>query len=89
MQTEATGLPFVFAAWIANKELPKDFETAFNAANGFGLEHLDKVIRENPYKYFDLERYYKENIHYKLDKMNKQGMNLFLTKIADGIATVY
>jgi chorismate dehydratase len=84
-----TGLPFVFAAWIANKKLPSEFEQAFNAANGYGLQHLDEVIRENPYEVFDLERYYKKNIQYKLDEAKKKGMNLFLSKIADGIVPVY
>lgn len=84
-----TGLPFVFAAWIANKELPLAFENSFNEANGFGLEHIEEVIKENPYNSFDLEKYYKENIHYRLDKMKRQGMNLFLTKIATGLASVY
>ena len=35
-----TGLPFVFAAWIANKKLPGEFVTAFNEANAVGLQHL-------------------------------------------------
>ena len=43
-----TGLPFVFAAWIANKKLPGDFIDKFNEANAQGLAHLDDVIMENP-----------------------------------------
>ncbi|MGH2645446.1 MAG: menaquinone biosynthetic enzyme MqnA/MqnD family protein, partial [Chitinophagaceae bacterium] len=31
-----TGLPMVFAAWISNKELPKDFIERFNKATGYG-----------------------------------------------------
>jgi chorismate dehydratase len=31
-----TGLPFVFAAWVANKELGAAFEDAFNRANAYG-----------------------------------------------------
>ena len=29
---EMTGLPFVFAAWVANKKLPQDFIISFNKA---------------------------------------------------------
>src|SRR5690606_10100493 len=34
---EWTNLPFVFAAWIANKELPAGFIEKFNQANQSGL----------------------------------------------------
>ena len=40
-----TGLPFVFAAWIANKELPEEFITAFNEANATGLKRIEDVIK--------------------------------------------
>jgi chorismate dehydratase len=76
-----TGLPFVFAAWIANKKLPDEFVTAFNEANSVGFQHLDEVIAENPYPFFDLEEYYKECISYKLDERKRRGMNLFLEKL--------
>ena len=76
-----TGLDFVFAAWIANKELPADFLTAFNAANAVGLQHLDEVIAANPFPYYDLGIYYRENIKYKLDEQKINGMNKFLEMI--------
>jgi chorismate dehydratase len=73
-----TGLPFIFAAWVANKELPEDFIRQFNEANAAGLTHLDEVIAENPYPVYDLHTYYKENIQYVLDKEKKKGLALFL-----------
>jgi chorismate dehydratase len=73
-----TGLPFVFAAWIANKKLPEYFVTAFNEANGQGILHLDKVIAENSSLHFDLEQYYTEYISYRLDQEKRKGMELFL-----------
>lgn len=78
---ELTGLPFVFAAWVANKELPEDFIAAFNEANALGLQHLDEVVAENPFPYYDLKTYYTENIHYFLDAEKKKGLELFLEKI--------
>lgn len=77
-----TGLPFIFAAWIANKDLPAAFLEAFNKANATGLDHLDEVIAENPYPYYDLKTYYTENIHYYLDEEKKKGLALFLEKLA-------
>lgn len=76
-----TGLPFVFAAWIANKELPMSFVEKFNEANSAGLEHLDEVISENPFPAYDLKKYYKECISYKLDMEKRKGMDLFLLKL--------
>jgi chorismate dehydratase len=76
-----TGLPFVFAAWISNKELPASFMTAFNEANRFGLENIDQVIKANPFPFFDLEQYYRKFIDYSLDEEKRKGMDLFLQKL--------
>ncbi len=76
-----TGLPFVFAAWIANKELPSAFLNAFNAANAEGLKHIDEVVAENPFPYYDLKTYYTENIHYLLTPEKKSGLQKFLELI--------
>lgn len=76
-----TGLPFVFAAWIANKRLPEEFIAAFNEANALGLEKIEEVIRENVFPYFDLRKYYTSCISYKLDEGKKRGLELFLTKL--------
>ena len=73
-----TGLPFVFAAWIANKKLPDDFVRIFNEANTAGLQHIDEVIVENPYPAYNLDTYYRKNISYKLDESKKKGMKKFL-----------
>ena len=76
-----TGLSFVFAAWIANKELPEEFIQSFNEANALGFENLDEVINENPFPYFDLKTYYTKCISYKLDDKKRKGLNLFLQKL--------
>ncbi|HWJ24998.1 MAG TPA: MqnA/MqnD/SBP family protein, partial [Flavisolibacter sp.] len=76
-----TGLPFVFAAWIANKELPEDFVSVFNEANSIGLQHLDQVIQENPFTAFDLRKYYTECISYDLNEEKRKGLDLFLEKL--------
>jgi chorismate dehydratase len=81
---EHTGLPFVFAAWIANKELPLAFTQAFNQANALGLQHLDEVIKENPFADFDLGKYYRFCISYTLDEQKREGMEVFLRKLREG-----
>ena len=59
-----TGLPFVFAAWIANKKLPDDFITLFNTANAEGLKNIDTVIAENFSDMYDLKTYFTKNTIY-------------------------
>jgi chorismate dehydratase len=73
-----TGLPFVFAARIANKKLPDHFVSLFNDGNKIGLENIDKVIAENNYLQYDLNKYYKENISYILTENKMKGLNKFL-----------
>lgn len=79
---EYTGLPFIFAAWVANKELPADFIAAFNEANALGLSHIDEIVAANPYPYFDLHAYYTKHIHYYLDEGKKKGLEKFLGMIS-------
>ena len=62
-----TGLPFIFAAWVSNKPIKEQFITAFNNANQYGLQHLEEVVLANPYKSFNLYRYYTQYIQYELD----------------------
>lgn len=73
-----TGLPFVFAAWVANKKLPEDFIDAFNRANGFGVHHLDKILEENSFEHYDLKKYYSQNISYALTEQKRKGLEKFL-----------
>lgn len=74
-----TGLPFVFAAWVANKELPANFESAFNVANSIGLQHIDEIVVQHPFPDYDLKKYYSFHISYKLDERKRKGMDLFLS----------
>lgn len=79
-----TGLPFVFAAWVANKVLPEDFQDAFNRANGYGISHMAEVVAsEKPYPVYDITDYYTRNISYKLDDRKRQGLALFLQKLKE------
>ena len=75
-----SGLPFVFAAWVANKPIPLEFMEAFDAANGYGLSHLEDVIALIPAieQVYDLHKYYTENISYELTTEKKAGLERFL-----------
>lgn len=78
-----TGLPFIFAAWVANKKLPPSFLEDFDAANALGLQHLSEIISANPCPPQDLFKYYTENIRYRLSAGMHRGKDLFLNKISE------
>jgi chorismate dehydratase len=78
-----TGLPFVFAAWVANKPLGVDFEDAFNRANAYGIKHIDEVVVELGVQPFDLKKYYTKNISYELTASKRKGLALFLEKLSN------
>ncbi|MBK9733945.1 MAG: menaquinone biosynthesis protein [Saprospiraceae bacterium] len=76
-----TGLPFVFAVWIAKKNISKTKEDALNAALMFGLKQLDAIIAKESNENLDLYYYFNNNIHYYLDEYKNKGLQLFLEKI--------
>jgi chorismate dehydratase len=80
-----TGLPFVFACWVANKKLTDDFIDDFNLALSVGVNNICDVVvkygKSGSIKNGDLEKYLTENIDYKFDKKKKEALNLFLELI--------
>ena len=79
-----TGLPFVFAAWVANTKLPKDFIVSFNKALEKGLSNIDKALALEGDSYPNCknpEDYLNNKISYNLDVEKQKGMELFLRKI--------
>ncbi|HOW09871.1 MAG TPA: menaquinone biosynthesis protein [Bacteroidales bacterium] len=76
-----TGLPFVFACWVANKALPDAFLNDFNDALSLGVNNIDLVTEKfsntGPITGRNLERYLKENIDFILDREKRKAMDLF------------
>ena len=80
---EHTGLDFVFACWVANCPIDRDFVLKFEHALEYGIAHIPDVITEYLQQYPDypFEEYFKENIFYHLDDSKRKGMELFLSLI--------
>ena len=77
-----TGLPFMYAAWVANKEISQEFKTEFNAALKFGLAHRSEVLKDLPQiPNFDLEDYLYHKLQFDVTDDRKRAMNLFLAYI--------
>ncbi|MFD2744273.1 MULTISPECIES: menaquinone biosynthetic enzyme MqnA/MqnD family protein [Sphingobacterium] len=76
---QLTGLPFAFAVWAANKELPTAFETIFNDALAQGLSQLDEVIASLPkLANFDFEDYLKNKLDFRLTDQKRQAIDRYL-----------
>jgi len=77
-----TGLPFVFACWISNKQLPDAFIEEFNNALSYGVKNIDLVVEQfgksGIIQGEELRKYLTENIDFILDIHKKEGMDLFL-----------
>ncbi|MEO6357317.1 MAG: menaquinone biosynthesis protein [Ferruginibacter sp.] len=86
---ELTGKPFVFAAWVSNKQMTNQFIDEFNRANKFGLDNLEQVVQDNPYNAYDLHRYYTDNIKFKPEFDKLEVITLFLDKIGSNKVSVF
>lgn len=78
-----TGLPFVFAAWVAVKPLSETFIAAFNAALSDGMKHLPELqlLLSSPHPDFDLVDYFTHSIDYDLDAPKRVALERFLTYV--------
>ncbi len=80
-----TGLPFVFACWVANKELDKSFLQQFSNALKFGIENKSIVIKQLEEKHIeglDAAHYLTKNISFELDSEKRKAMDLFFSFLA-------
>lgn len=82
-----TNLPFVFAAWVSNKNLGSTFKSEFNTALQYGLNHMDNVIKNYDFSvistHIDPKTYLEKNIDFQLNEKKIEGMNLFLKYTKD------
>lgn len=82
---EFTGLPFVFAAWVAPYAIDEVFLRSFNEALKSGLEQREQIGERHALfnnNLFDSIEYLTRSISYPLDSDKRKGMQLFLEKLA-------
>ncbi len=77
-----TGLPFVFAMWVARKESPLNgIAEQLSAARDLGLQNVAEIARRGA-KQLDLPeemvlRYLTKNLHFKIGPAERAGLKLF------------
>ncbi len=78
---EWTGLPFVFAVWIARENKINDItEQKLNEYFQYGIAHLPQIIQKESNDLLDLYYYFSNNIQYMLDENKRSALKLFLEK---------
>ncbi len=83
---QLTGLPFVFACWVANRIIPTQLIEKLNNSLKHSIQMIPEVLAQ--FESADLttkeaEKYLTENIHYLLDDKKREGLNLFLNYLAE------
>lgn len=81
---QMTGMPFVFAAWVANKPIEPKYEQALNQAFKWGIDHIPKMLASSPELAnisADLTEYLTHNIQFDLDAQKREALSTFLNYI--------
>jgi len=81
---EMTGLSFVFACWISNKNIEENFTSEFNKSLKMGVVNIEEAIKKESDNYphcKNPKEYLNNKISYLLDENKRKGMQLFLDKI--------
>lgn len=73
-----TGLPFVFAVWIARPSVPENYIQQLEKSLAEGVKQIDAVIAENSENPALLREYYHRYIRYQLDPPYLQGLEKYL-----------
>jgi len=75
-----TKLPFVFAVWVANKNVSEQFKRNFNLALDLGIKNISEIVKQEQANYpdVDINDYFSRNINFILDDNKMEGMNKFL-----------
>lgn len=79
-----TGLPFMYAAWVANKPLPASFLANFDKALAYGVQHIPQVIEQlPPIQGIDIEEYLLHQLSFNLTEEKLKAKDLFLQLVED------
>jgi len=86
-----TGLPFVFAMWVAREAVVPELSDALQQAREAGLANLDSIIAAEAPRYgltsASCEEYFRRHLHFYLGQRELEGLQLFADQaVAIGLA---
>ena len=75
-----TKLPFVFAAWVSNKQIDKEFIFEFEKTLAFGVSKIDEAVEKNisEDKQDLIKEYLTDRISYDFNDEKKKALDYFL-----------
>jgi chorismate dehydratase len=85
---QATGLPFVFALWVARKDLGdlSELKSVLEDSRNEGLMRIDEIAQREAGPHgltvTDLVRYFSHHLHFKLGPRELDGLELYRQKAA-------
>ncbi|MNK03390.1 Chorismate dehydratase [compost metagenome] len=78
-----TGLPFMYAAWVANKPIPEAFLKEFDIALAKGIANIPTVITQLPaIDGIDISDYLLHKLNFELTEEKLQAKDIFLKLIS-------
>ncbi|MBL4577565.1 MAG: menaquinone biosynthesis protein [Flavobacteriales bacterium] len=77
---EFTGLPFVFACWVAKSSVSKSIISDFSDALTWGVAHKHEAIKHNTMS-IDLKHYFDNCISYEFTDKKKEALELYLEEM--------
>jgi chorismate dehydratase len=80
-----TGLPFVFACWVANREISPEQEEELNKALAYGVGHTEEaagVKHDIAVARNELLNYLRYSVSYNFDDNKKAALKLFMEKLS-------
>lgn len=80
---EMTGLPFVFAVWVAKSKVQAEFSEKCSKAFRLGIDRISVIVENHAIQEFNLFDYFTKNISYTLDTGKKEGLISFLSYIGE------
>ncbi len=75
---QMTGMPFVFAVWIAKKDISEALVAKLNEYLQYGVDNINTIIENESDPIVDLKEYLTVNLKYKLNSEYRLGLNNFL-----------
>ncbi len=76
-----TGLPFVFAMWVAREGVRPEISVALEQARDAGLANLNEIVASEAPKYAlssaSCEEYFRQHLHFYLGESERAGLKLF------------
>lgn len=81
---ELTGLPFVFATWVAKNNVEPSVHSAMSEALNYGVSHVEEAIASlntSQYTGVNISHYLQQSIQFRMNPNFQKGLDTYLAMI--------